>query len=124
MSSELEPLVPTAIEAIPSMVAGLRESFYAQTPLPLEWRKRQLRQLYWGIEDNTESIVAALKADLRKPEIEAHISEIATVTEELLYMLKNLDEWSKDEYGDIELAVGFSRPIIRKEPMGVILIIG
>ncbi|KAI5805562.1 aldehyde dehydrogenase [Peziza echinospora] len=124
MSSELQPLVPTPIEAIPSMVAGLRESFYAQAPFPLEWRKRQLRQLYWGIEDNTESIVAALKADLRKPEVEAHISEIATVTEELLYMLKNLDEWSKDEYGDMEMAVGFSRPIIRKEPMGVILIIG
>ena len=35
-------------DAVPEIVNGVREAFHSQETKPLEWRKVQLRKLYWG----------------------------------------------------------------------------
>ena len=35
-------------DAIPDIVDGVRAAFHSQKTKPLEWRKVQLRKLYWG----------------------------------------------------------------------------
>lgn len=35
-------------DAIPEIVNGVRATFHSQKTKPLEWRKVQLRKLYWG----------------------------------------------------------------------------
>ncbi len=36
-------------DAIPEIVNGVRAAFHSQKTKPLEWRKVQLRKLYWGL---------------------------------------------------------------------------
>ncbi|KAF8461896.1 Aldehyde/histidinol dehydrogenase [Kalaharituber pfeilii] len=124
MALDKTTLQYTPLEAIPVIVSELRNSFYEQTTLPIEWRKMQLRKLYWGIKDNETKIKEALQSDLRKSALETYTGEIAIALSDLLYVLEHLDEWAKDETMGREFIIGFSKPRVRKEPLGVVLIIG
>lgn len=125
MSTDLLlPFSTTPADTIPGIVDGLRETFFTQKTRPLEFRKVQLRKLYWGIKDNEKRLVAALTADLKKPTLESWMSEILWCLKDILIMLENLDTWASDDVAGRELLLGFGKPRVRKDPMGVVLIIG
>lgn len=93
---------------------------------PLEYRKIQLRKLYWAIRDNEHLAYKALKEDLGKPYFEAYMAEVGWMYKDILHALKNLDKWAAPE-GATDLEMMFRvlmKARIRKEPMGTVLIIG
>lgn len=92
---------------------------------PLSYRKWQLKQLWWMIEDNRPQILAALHADLHRSEIESTAFDITGLQKDLYDTINNLEKWTADlipEAGFIFGTLGKAR--IRKEPLGVSLIIG
>ncbi len=122
---KISPYEDTPIDTIPGAVTEIREFYQSGTSKDIEWRLVQLRKLWWGLQDYSEKIQAALKKDLNKPPIEAVVSEINFAQQDLEMIIKKLKTWAKDET-DIEYALPFVpvRPRIRKEPLGNVLIIG
>ncbi|KAI9150872.1 Aldehyde dehydrogenase, dimeric NADP-preferring [Paramyrothecium foliicola] len=92
----------------------------------IRWRKWQLKQLWWLLEDNEQAIANALQGDLSRHETEALSNEVAPLKKDILEHLRKMEEWAADEpiaeAGFIMGRLGKAR--VRKEPLGVALIIG
>ncbi|KAK8027007.1 aldehyde dehydrogenase 3H1 [Apiospora marii] len=124
-SGKIAPYEITPIEAIPSIAAKLRDTFWTNKTKDVQYRLVQLRKLYWGIVDYTPQLREALMLDLKKSPHDAHVSEIDWTLGDCLNAIKNLEKWVKDDK-DIDVALSFSmlKPRIKKEPFGAVLIIG
>lgn len=116
----------TSIEQISAFHKRVTETQASNKLYPLEYRKVQLRKLYWAIKDNEAEVYDALKKDLGKPHNEAYMSEVGWMYKDILYALNNLDKWAAPEsQSDMETIFKFLlSPRIRKEPIGTVLIIG
>ncbi|XP_061701058.1 aldehyde dehydrogenase family 3 member B1 isoform X2 [Syngnathoides biaculeatus] len=106
------------------IVERLRMAFRSGITIPEEFRCLQLSKLRSMIKENEEDILNALHADLRKPKFEAILSEIDLVTNELHYAINNLHSWMQPEYVTKNLATKMDDCFVRREPLGVVLIIG
>ncbi|KAI9359183.1 aldehyde dehydrogenase type III [Zopfochytrium polystomum] len=115
----------TALSAIASTVASARATFDAGVTRPIEWRRAQLRALRSWLLDNNDNICEALALDMRKPKQAASAGDVLIVANEIAYMLDHLDEWTRPEPqpGSLVFTAG-GRPEIRREPLGVVLVIG
>ncbi|XP_069047412.1 aldehyde dehydrogenase family 3 member B1 [Lepisosteus oculatus] len=102
----------------------LRSSFLSGKTRPEEFRLSQLMALAQLITDNEKAILEALHQDLSKPKFEAVLSELDMVLNEANYTINNFRTWMQPEYVDKNLATKFDDCFIRKEPLGVVLIIG
>ena len=58
------------------LVGNLRSFFETQATYPLSFRVKQLKVLQRAIESNEKHLLDALYADLRKPPLEAYVSEL------------------------------------------------
>ncbi|KAN0088985.1 putative succinate semialdehyde dehydrogenase [Hyaloscypha variabilis] len=91
----------------------------------IAWRKLQLKRLWYLINDNQDDIISALRADLNRPVFETFASEIRSVKDHILEYLDRIDEWAADEIPNAGfLFTRLAGARIRKEPLGVTLIIG
>ena len=53
------------------------------------------------------------------------MSEILLVENDVVFATKNLPKWAKDEKAtDVDFTYSLMKPIIRKDPLGCVLIIG
>ena len=91
---------------------------------PYLYRIEQLKKLLKALHDFEKEILAALKADLNKHEMEAYASEIGLLKLEIKHTLKNLAEWMETEYVSTPIFHWPSSSFIQKDPLGVVLIIG
>ncbi len=115
----------TPVEQIPSIVARLRRTFISQKTRPADFRIQQLRKLYWAIADHEKELVEALARDLHKSEFETFVAEINWTQNDIIFQTQNLEKWMKDEKpADIAFANRLVSPRIRKDPLGVVLVIG
>lgn len=115
----------TPIDEISGTIERLRNGFWSGKTRDVKFRIKQLRKLYWTIEDNKDAIVEACKKDLGKGFFESMIAEVAWVQNDIIFMTKNLEKWCKDEKAqDIELTNKFMSPRIRKDPLGLVLVVG
>ncbi|KAJ6257311.1 Omega-crystallin [Drechslerella dactyloides] len=83
-----------------------------------------LRKLWWGFHDHEADIVAALAQDLRKAGHESLQSDGIWLKNATIDVINGLDKWIKEDKLDVDLLGKLSAPTVRKEPMGVVLIIG
>jgi beta-apo-4'-carotenal oxygenase len=84
-----------------------------------------LRNLYWAITDHEKELVEALSKDLHKGAFEAFVSEINWTQNDIIFQTQNLEKWMKDEKpADIAFTNRLVSPKIRKDPLGVVLVIG
>ncbi|OCK78226.1 aldehyde dehydrogenase [Lepidopterella palustris CBS 459.81] len=103
----------------------IHRTFKSGRTKSLKWRKWQLKQFWWMLEDNEEEMIKALHADLNRHEFESTFSEYAAVKRDILEHLEHLEEWAADEKPDAGFVMGtLSGARIKKEPLGVALIIG
>jgi aldehyde dehydrogenase (NAD+) len=104
----------------------LFKTFATRKTKSLEWRKWQLKQLWWMIDDNEKAITDALSADLWRHEMESLASDILGLKTDILEHIEHLEEWAADERpenaGLLFGRLGNAR--VRKEPLGVSLVIG
>jgi len=125
MAVELPAFVNTPVDKIPAIVSRLRETFHTHKTQSIDFRLKQLRKLYWAISDHQAELLEACQKDLGKGFFEAMIAEITWVQNDIVFMTKNLEEWAKDEKAkDISWSNKFMSPKIRKDPLGVVLVIG
>ncbi|KAF3385864.1 hypothetical protein DPV78_012423 [Talaromyces pinophilus] len=104
---------------------SLVNTFQSGKTKDLAWRKWQLKQLWWMLEDNDKEFMAAMKEDLNRSNIESMITDLAGARKDILYHLEHVDKWAADEpLGDTFVAKQLRLARIRKEPLGVVLIIG
>ncbi|KAJ8251534.1 hypothetical protein GJAV_G00222370 [Gymnothorax javanicus] len=102
----------------------LRKSFLSRVTLPEQFRMAQLEALLTLMKENEEPILAAMHKDLAKPKFEAVLSEIEMVTNEICFAINNLQTWVQPEYVGKNLATKLDDCFVRREPLGVVLIIG
>ncbi|KAL2101270.1 hypothetical protein ACEWY4_003031 [Coilia grayii] len=112
------------MESHSEVVARLRSVFRTGVTIPLQFRLTQLSALLSLMEDNEAQIADALHKDLGKPKFEAVLSEIDMVRNDICYAINNLKTWMTPEYVGTNLATKFDDCFIRREPFGVVLIIG
>ena len=72
-----------------------------------------------------KEIEEACTKDLGKPAHETYLSEAGWCLNDIIFICNNLEKWMKDESApDIALMNKIVSPKIRKDPMGVVLVIG
>ncbi|CAN9505291.1 unnamed protein product [Ophioblennius macclurei] len=106
------------------VVIRLRAAFRSGVTIPEQFRRSQLIKLMDMIKDNEEEILKALHSDLSKPKFEAILAEIDIVTNELHHAITNLSNWMQPQYVDKNLATKLDECFVRREPLGLVLIIG
>jgi aldehyde dehydrogenase (NAD+) len=110
-------------EAIPDLVARLRNHYDGGHTRPLEWRRTQLQAFLELLKGGEQELLQALRVDLGKPAIEAWATDLRLVGTEVEYMLKHLERWAKPERVKLPLAQLPGAARIVREPLGVVLVI-
>lgn len=105
------------------LVGQLRLTYRNGVTRPLEWRRRQLRQMLAMLSENEDEILAALRTDLGKPGVEGFITDIAFVTGEIKAMLKNLRKWNDTVRVPTPVVAFPAKSQLIPEPLGVVLVI-
>lgn len=121
----IAPFQATPIESLSTIVSGIKTTYRSQKTRPISYRIQQLRKLYWGLVDNTPALLESCKLDLKKSTFETQITEIEWVKNDIVFVTKNLEKWAKDEAApDMSFTNKLMSPVIRKEPLGTVLVIG
>lgn len=120
-------LIPNPVQ-IPSTAVGeivqqQRQFFSTGQTRSYEFRLAQLKALKQAVTDHQDAVLAALKADLHKPELEAYLTEIGVI-KEINYAIQHLKAWMKPQSARLPLEQLPAQGKIYAEPLGVVLIIG
>ena len=115
----------TSAEQAATAYSLLQQTFKSGKTKSIAWRKWQLKQVWWMVADNEEAIASALHSDLNRHDFESYWMDIGGVKRDVLYHIKSLETWAADEIPDAGFLFGtLCGARIRKEPLGVALILG
>lgn len=106
--------------------ATLKTSFKSGKLRDIAYRKAQLAQLAYLLQDNHTAFQESLALDFGKHRLEANIGETGVVFERTLDAINNLDKWLASVNLSQETNPMFSafRPTLFKQSRGPVLIIG
>lgn len=124
MAQQAAGLKYTPTEEIANINKKLRSVFTSGKTLSLEYRKNQLKQLSFLINDNNEAFVEAIRKDLGRSRFETVFAEIMGTTNEIIEAISCLDKWAKTEKPWAGMAWAAHGAEIRKEPKGTVLVLG
>ena len=114
----------TPVEQIPGIVEELRATFATGKTQSLEYRKKQLKQFAYLMEDNAQAFIEAIKKDLGRPEMETAFGEVISFKNEVIEAVQKLSRWASDDKPSKPLAWKFHKLRVRKEPKGTVLVMG
>lgn len=114
----------TPTDEIAKINADLRKVFLSGKTLDLNYRKNQLKQLCFMINDNKEYFVESIRKDLGRSRFESVFAEIMGTTNEIIEAINSLDKWAKDEKPWAGIPWAAHSTIVRKEPKGTVLVMG
>ncbi|THC92921.1 hypothetical protein EYZ11_007591 [Aspergillus tanneri] len=115
----------TSDEQVDEVYQTLQATFRSGRTREIAWRKWQLKQLWWLLEDNEGRIIQALHQDLHRHAFESIFAEVRAIKTDLQQHLRNIDQWTADQAPSAGFVVNqVLRPTIRYEPLGVALIVG
>ncbi|KAM6204823.1 LOW QUALITY PROTEIN: aldehyde dehydrogenase family 3 member B1-like [Sarcoramphus papa] len=106
------------------LVSRLRAAWLSGKTQPMEYRVAQLEALGCFLDEKKQEILEATASDMGKPPFEVELSEISICRSELNHTLNHLSTWMKDEHVEKNWATQLDSAFIRKDPYGVVLIIG
>ncbi|MDD3360746.1 MAG: aldehyde dehydrogenase [Hespellia sp.] len=104
------------------MIFKQRQYFAKGNTKDIAFRLEQLRRMYEWMEQEEDTILAALKSDLNKAPFESYATEVGIVKEEISYTMKHLRSWAKLRRVRTPLTQFPSRSFVYPEPYGVVLI--
>src|SRR5215475_4541163 len=107
-----------------ALVAAQRDYFLAGNTRPVSWRKAQLEAVKAMFTEHHDELCAALWQDLRRNVIDADYMDVTYNVKEADYALEHLDTWVKPEPVHTPLVFQPGHVRIRRDPLGVTLIIG
>ncbi|KAJ0415410.1 putative succinate semialdehyde dehydrogenase [Aspergillus carlsbadensis] len=117
---------PFSPERLDSAYETLRRSFADGRTKNLAWRKWQLKQMFWMLDENESDFQAAMYKDLHRHPFESLAYDLAETKNAILEALDNVEKWAKGQappHGGI-LWNWIGRAWIRKEPFGLVLVVG
>ncbi|KAI0704847.1 Aldehyde/histidinol dehydrogenase [Cytidiella melzeri] len=118
-----DKLVYTSAQDISDVHGRLHKTFASGITRPLEWRRQQLHQLIRMFQENKKAIEHALWLDLRKPDQESALMEVAGVIGNAKLALNNLEEWTASVKPPMEPSHRTWNAVIHQVPKGVVVII-
>lgn len=98
--------------------------FEAGATKAYKFRMQALKRLYEAVKKYEPEILAALKADMRKPDFEGFGGDVGVVLQEISAFRKNLRRWMRYEERPTSIALWPVKSKLTYEPLGVVLIIG
>ena len=107
-----------------ALVATQREFFLSGATRSASWRRAQLEAVKALFTENHDELCEALWKDLRRNVVDADLMDVAYNVKEAEYALKHLDSWMKPERVDTPLVFQPGHVRVRRDPLGVTLIIG
>lgn len=118
-------MTPTGTDgAERAVVAGLRSRFATGRTRGLAWRLAQLDGLDRLLSLEATALVDAVVADLGRGRTEVYLTEVAGVQRELAVLRRGLRRWAREEAVPTPLVLRPGRSWIRREPLGVVCVIG
>ncbi|MEM6838540.1 MAG: aldehyde dehydrogenase [Cyanobacteria bacterium P01_C01_bin.120] len=105
-----------------AIVQAQRRYFASGQTQDIDFRLTQLNKLKAAIIEHQEAIIAAVRADLGRPEFEGYFE--LGVLDELKYVLKRLKKWVQPRRVGLPLTQWPGSAWVQPEPLGVVLIIG
>jgi aldehyde dehydrogenase (NAD+) len=106
-----------------ALVDRQREFFLCGATRPAAWRKAQIEAIKALFTENHDELCDALWQDLRRNVVDADLMDVAYNVKEADYALEHLDEWMKPERGHTPLVFQPGHVRVRRDPLGVTLII-
>jgi aldehyde dehydrogenase (NAD+) len=113
---------PAAVDPA-AVVQRLRTAFASGRTQGRAWREFQLQRLQALLRDAEADLLAALRLDLGKSEVEAWAGEINFVGGEIAHTLAHLGKWMRPERVSVPAVFRPGRAYVQREPLGVVLII-
>ena len=107
-----------------SLVSTLREAFNTGITRPVEFRKQQLKNLLKMLEIHENDFMQSLKTDLGKCRYESVCMEIEFCRNSIRGAIADIDTWALDEHVEKNLVTLLDTTFIRREPLGVVLVMG
>jgi len=90
----------------------------------ISWRIKQLQAIKNLVIENEQDLLNALQDDLAKPTLEAWITEVSYVSNDVDHVCKYLEKWAKPRKVSTPIIVQPGKSFIKPEPQGTVLIIG
>ena len=106
------------------LLSMLRASYASGVTRPLSFRKKQLKNLLAMLETHEKELVAALKLDLGKSQTESICYEVEFCRNAIRGTIAEIDVWAADEHVEKNLVTLLDTTLIKREPLGVVLIMG
>ncbi|XP_032519506.2 aldehyde dehydrogenase, dimeric NADP-preferring isoform X1 [Danaus plexippus] len=106
------------------VVNKARDTFDSGVTKPIEWRRKQLKNLLRMYEENRNAMVEALVKDLRRSKMEAILLEVDYLINDIRNTIYNLDNWVAPVKPSKGLVNMLDDVVIYNDPYGVVLIIG
>lgn len=115
---------PVASASDPAaLLARLRAGFASGRTRSLGWRLAQLEAISRMLSERQDELVAALKTDLGRPELEAWATDLRVTDREITEMRRNLAKWIAPERRKVPLVLAPAKAEVIGEPLGVVLVI-
>ncbi|KAF8838789.1 NAD-dependent aldehyde dehydrogenase [Paxillus ammoniavirescens] len=114
-------LVYTPLEEIPQIHATLKKNFKAGKLRSIEARKTQILQLAYLIQDNYDRFKKSFEADLGRASLETAFLELDSTISDCKIAYDRVENWARTEKAPFNINFVAFRPVIRKEPKGVVL---
>ena len=107
-----------------ALVREQREFFASGATRSPEFREAQLGVLATVIESAESRILAALRADLGRPERDGLLAEVLLSRAEAEFARKNVRRWMRPARRRVPPLLWPSRAVVRREPFGVACVMG
>lgn len=118
------PDVASGNEEPGAAVARMRQAAALRLAHPRRFRAGQLKGIRRMLEEQADTICAALAADLGKPAVEAMLTEVQPTRSEVDHALLYLTDWMEPESVKVPLAFRPASAKVEARPLGTVLIIG
>ena len=115
--------VPVPVGHVAGIAERQRTFFRSGATRDIRFRREQLERLRSAIAANEPVILAALKADLGRADLESYMAEIAIVQHEISVACSNLARWARPQRVRTPLSLFPARSMLVAEPYGSALII-
>jgi aldehyde dehydrogenase (NAD+) len=102
----------------------LRAKFASGLTRPVEWRRQQLGQLARLLRNDGAALTDAMADDLGKPELEAWVTEVASVRRDIEGIVAHVDGWAAPRRVRVPWTLQPGRAQTVPEPLGAVLVIG
>lgn len=111
-------------EKVEGIMSRQKKYYVSGVTRSLAFRIMMLEKLYDAIQRCDKEITEALHKDLRKPPLEAYVTEIGFVLSSITHTIKHLEEWMAPEKVKTPIHFQPASSFIVKDPYGSALIIG